>query len=91
MDDGDVSKAVNDVRVSFGRNYSFITQEPFGRNKPSDFIPGIPSDPLSDGAFPDRQSVGTPLSAHPTICLACRLRRRFSSGIHSCGNSLSTP
>ncbi|MBZ5603958.1 MAG: carboxypeptidase-like regulatory domain-containing protein, partial [Acidobacteriia bacterium] len=45
-------RIVNDFRVSFNRNRSFITQEPFGQGKPSDFIPGIPSDPLSDGGLP---------------------------------------
>lgn len=45
-------RTVNEFRSSFNRTYSFITQEPFGANQPSDFIPGIASDPLSDGGIP---------------------------------------
>jgi Carboxypeptidase regulatory-like domain/TonB dependent receptor len=43
---------LNDFRIGFNRSRSFVTQEPFGQGKPSDFIPGIPSDPLSDGGLP---------------------------------------
>ncbi len=40
---------VNEFRAGFARNNSFAAQEPFGANKVSDIIPGVPSDPAFDG------------------------------------------
>ncbi|HTM47291.1 MAG TPA: carboxypeptidase regulatory-like domain-containing protein [Bryobacteraceae bacterium] len=40
---------VNEFRVGFARNNSFAAQDPFGLNKVSDYIPGVPSDPTFDG------------------------------------------
>src|SRR6185312_8604025 len=36
---------VNEFRAGFARNNSFAAQDPFGQNKVSDYIPGVPSDP----------------------------------------------
>ena len=43
---------VNDMHVGWNRNYSVATQDPFGLNKASDFVPGAPSGALFDGGLP---------------------------------------
>ncbi len=42
-------RMVNEFRASYGRDNSFASQEPFGQNKASDYIPGIPVNPAIDG------------------------------------------
>jgi hypothetical protein len=49
---------VNELRVGFTRNHSYVTQEPFGNGKASDFIPGIPHDAAFDGGMPNVQISG---------------------------------
>jgi len=43
---------VNDVHFGWNRNYSVATQDPFGLNKASDFVPGTPTGSLFDGGLP---------------------------------------
>ncbi|HYZ84690.1 MAG TPA: TonB-dependent receptor [Bryobacteraceae bacterium] len=50
-------RLVNELRIGFSRNYSYVRQEPFGQNKASDFVPGIPSDPFFDGGLPNTRFV----------------------------------
>ena len=40
---------VNELRIGFARNNSFAAQDPFGLNKTSDYIPGVPANPTFDG------------------------------------------
>ena len=46
------SNLVNDMHVGWSRNYSVGTQDPFGQNKASDFVPGTPTGSLFDGGLP---------------------------------------
>lgn len=39
----------NDFRFGFVRNFSYDQQQPFGLNKPSDYIPGVPYNPATAG------------------------------------------
>ena len=43
---------VNDMHIGWNRNYSVATQDPFGLNKASDFVPGAPTGALFDGGLP---------------------------------------
>lgn len=42
-------KIVNEFRAGFSRNNSFAAQDPFGLNKASDYVPGVPVNPAIDG------------------------------------------
>jgi hypothetical protein len=46
------SAVVNEFRGGFLRNNSFAQQDPFGQNKASDYVPGIPVNPAVDGGVP---------------------------------------
>lgn len=39
------SNLVNDMHVGWSRNFSVGTQDSFGQNKASDFVPGAPTGP----------------------------------------------
>ncbi len=41
----------NDFRFGFVRNFSYDQQQPFGLNQPSEFIPGVPSNPATNGGI----------------------------------------
>ncbi|MGH9658969.1 MAG: TonB-dependent receptor domain-containing protein [Bryobacteraceae bacterium] len=43
------NRMVNEFRIGYLRNRSFANQEPFGQNKVSDIIPGVPANPTFDG------------------------------------------
>jgi Carboxypeptidase regulatory-like domain/TonB-dependent Receptor Plug Domain/TonB dependent receptor len=43
------SRLLNEFRAGFLRNNSFAAQEPFGRNRAADYIPGVPVNPAVDG------------------------------------------
>ena len=43
---------VNEFRAGFERDNSYAQQEPFGQNKTSDFVPGVPVNPAVDGGVP---------------------------------------
>jgi hypothetical protein len=43
------STVVNEFRAGFNRNVSDAVQDPFGQNKTSEYIPGVPSSPAFDG------------------------------------------
>jgi hypothetical protein len=43
---------VNEFRAGFMRNNSFASQEPFGLNRASDYVPGVPVNPAVDGGVP---------------------------------------
>ncbi len=43
---------VNESRAGFLRNNSFAEQEPFGKNRTSDYVPGVPVNPQIDGGVP---------------------------------------
>ena len=43
---------VNEFRAGVGRDNSFARQDPFGLNKASDYVPGIPVNPAIDGGVP---------------------------------------
>jgi hypothetical protein len=40
---------VNEFRAGFTRNNSFAAQEPFGQNLTSEYVPGVPVNPATDG------------------------------------------
>jgi hypothetical protein len=42
-------RIVNEFRAGVGRDNSFAQQDPFGLNKTSDYIPGVPLNPAIDG------------------------------------------
>lgn len=42
-------RMVNEFRTGYSRDNSFAAQDPFGLNKASDYIPGIPANPAIDG------------------------------------------
>jgi len=43
---------VNEFRAGFLRNNSFAQQDPYGQNKASDYVPGVPVNPAVDGGVP---------------------------------------
>jgi hypothetical protein len=43
---------VNEFRAGFLRDNSFAEQDPFGQNKASDYVPGVPANPAVDGGVP---------------------------------------
>lgn len=43
------ARIVNEFRIGYGRDNSFASQEPFGQNKASDYVPGVPANPSIDG------------------------------------------
>jgi hypothetical protein len=45
-------RMVNEFRVGMGRDDSFAQQDPFGLNKTSDYVPGVPINPAIDGGVP---------------------------------------
>ncbi len=45
-------RIVNEFRAGVGRDNSFAQQDPFGLNKTSDYVPGIPVNPAIDGGVP---------------------------------------
>ncbi len=45
-------KMVNEFRAGIARDDSFAQQDPFGLNKTSDYVPGIPVNPAIDGGVP---------------------------------------
>lgn len=46
------ARMVNEFRAGFGRNNSSASQDPFGLNKASDYVPGIPDNPTVNGGVP---------------------------------------
>lgn len=46
------ARIVNEFRAGFGRNNSFGQQDPFGLNKTSDYVPGVPVNAAIDGGVP---------------------------------------
>jgi hypothetical protein len=46
------TRIVNEFRAGFGRNNSFAQQDPFGLNKTSDYMPGVPVNAAIDGGVP---------------------------------------
>jgi len=55
----------NDFRFGFVRNYAYDQQQPFGLNKNSDYIPGVPDNPATQGgigstSFTGLASIGSP-------------------------------
>jgi len=46
------STLVNDMHIGWNRNYSVGSQDPFGLNKASDYVPGAPAGALFDGGLP---------------------------------------
>ncbi len=51
---------VNEFRTSFGRNYSFAEQDPYGQNKVSDYVPGVPDNPSVAGGLSRITFAGLP-------------------------------
>ena len=45
-------KIVSEFRAGMGRDNSFAQQDPFGLNKTSDYVPGVPVNPAIDGGVP---------------------------------------
>lgn len=45
-------RILNEFRASMGRDNSFAQQDPFGLNKTSDYVPGIPVNAAIDGGVP---------------------------------------
>jgi hypothetical protein len=45
-------RIVNEFRAGVGRDNSFAQQDPFGLNKTSDYVPGIPVNSAIDGGVP---------------------------------------
>jgi len=45
-------RIVNEFRAGMGRDNSFAQQDPFGLNKTSDFVPGVPVNSAIDGGVP---------------------------------------
>ncbi len=45
-------RLVNELRIGFGRDNSFAEQDPFGLNKVSDYVPGVPDNPAVAGGLP---------------------------------------
>lgn len=54
------ARAVNEFRAGFGRDYSFAQQDPFGRNKVSDYVPGVPDNPSVAGGISRITFAGLP-------------------------------
>jgi hypothetical protein len=55
----------NDFRFGFVRNYAYDQQQPFGLNKNSDYIPGVPDNPATQGgigstSYTGLASIGSP-------------------------------
>jgi hypothetical protein len=55
----------NDFRFGFVRNFSHDQQQPFGLNAPSDYIPGIASNPATNGgigitSYVSHATIGSP-------------------------------
>lgn len=46
------SRIVNELRIGWGRDWSQGVQDPFGLNKESDFILGVPDNDLFNGGIP---------------------------------------
>ncbi|MDQ1473089.1 MAG: hypothetical protein QOJ99_4569 [Bryobacterales bacterium] len=42
-------RLVNDFRLGFVRNFAYDQQQPFGLNKASDYVPGVPDNPAVAG------------------------------------------
>jgi hypothetical protein len=45
-------RIVNEFRAGMGRDNSFAQQDPFGLNKTSDYVPGVPVNAAIDGGVP---------------------------------------
>ncbi|MCU1276168.1 MAG: Oar protein, partial [Bryobacterales bacterium] len=45
------SRIVNEFRIGYGRDHSFAEQDPFGKNKVSDYVPGVPDNPAVAGGI----------------------------------------
>lgn len=45
-------KIINEFRAGMGRDNSFAQQDPFGLNKTSDYVPGVPVNAAIDGGVP---------------------------------------
>jgi len=45
-------RILNEFRAGMGRDNSFAQQDPFGLNKTSDFVPGVPVNSAIDGGVP---------------------------------------
>jgi hypothetical protein len=55
----------NDFRFGFVRNFSYDQQQPFGLNKSSDYIPGVPDNPATEGGvgiteYVNATTIGSP-------------------------------
>lgn len=56
---------VNDFRVGYVRNFAYDQQQPFGLNKPSQYVPGVPDNPavaggVSQTSFDNFTFIGSP-------------------------------
>lgn len=56
---------VNDFRLGFVRNYAHTQQQPFGLNKASDYVPGVPENAavaggVSQTSYDNYTSIGSP-------------------------------
>ena len=56
---------VNDFRLGFIRNFAYDQQQPFGLNKASDYVPGVPDNPVVAGGvslttFDNYTFIGSP-------------------------------
>lgn len=53
------SRMVNEIRIGFGRNNSFAAQDPFGKNRANEYVPGVPDNPTVNGGVPRTTFSGT--------------------------------
>lgn len=51
-------QVVNDFRLGFVRNFAYDQQQPFGLNKTSDYVPGVPDNPAVAGGVSQTSFTG---------------------------------
>ena len=59
------SRMTNDFRLGFVRNFATDQQQPFGLNKNSDYIPGVPDNPATQGGIGLTQYTGLTFIGSP--------------------------
>jgi hypothetical protein len=67
----------NDFRFGFVRNFSYDQQQPFGLNAPSDYIPGIASNPATNGGIGITQYVSHAIIGSPAFLPKQQVPQQF--------------
>lgn len=67
----------NDFRFGFVRNFSYDQQQPFGLNKPSDYIPGVPYNPSTAGGVGITEYVNATIIGSPAYLPKQQVPQQF--------------